>query len=220
MWVNDGMTRVISSISVSLDGYVAGPDPTMQDPLGKRGELLHEWVIKLQAWREPHKREGGTTDDPSEAVVRDQLEATGSYLMGRRMYSGGSGPWSGDGNANGWWGDEPPFRLPVYVLTHHEREPLTLGQTTFHFATTGVEDAVAAAREAAGDKAVHVSGGAEAIGAVLAAGLLDELEIHLVPILLGSGARLFEGAGTDPRLELVRVVDAPDVTHLKYAVSR
>jgi dihydrofolate reductase len=220
MWVNDGMTPVIASISMSLDGYVAGPDPSMEDPLGIGGNLLHEWAFKLQAWREPHEREGGVTGDPSEPVVREQLERTGAFVMGRRMYSGGSGPWADDGNANGWWGDEPPFKAPVHVLTHHEREPLTLGQTTFHFATDGVEAAVARASADAGDRAVHVSGGAEAIREVLAAGLLEELEIHLVPVLLGSGTRLFDGAGTDPRLELVRVVDAPDVTHLKYAVSR
>jgi dihydrofolate reductase len=220
MWVNDGMTAVISSISVSLDGYVAGPDPSLQDPLGVGGEGLHEWVLKLRSWREAHAGYEGGEDDVSDAVIREQLDRTGAYVMGRRMFSGGAGPWADDGNANGWWGDEPPFHLPVYVLTHHEREPLTLADTTFHFVTSGVEDAVAQAKAAAGDRAVHVSGGAEAIRGCIAAGLLDELELHLVPVLLGSGTRLLDGLGAGQRFEPARVVDAPDVTHVRYAVSR
>jgi dihydrofolate reductase len=138
--------------------------------------------------------------------------------MGRRMFSGGEGPWEDDGNGTGWWGDDQPFHLPVFVLTHHEREPLTLSDTTFHFVTGGIEDAIARASAAAGDKAVHVSGGAEAIQQSIAAGLLDELELHLVPVLLGSGRRLLENLGTDARFKLTRVVDTPDVTHLRYAL--
>jgi dihydrofolate reductase len=212
------MTRVISTISISLDGYAAGPDPSLEDPLGVGGMQLHEWVFKLKSWRDPHAGYEGGEETASDAVVREQLDATGAYVMGRRMFSGGEGPWEDDGNATGWWGDDPPFHLPVFVLTHHEREPLTLSDTTFHFVTGGVEDAIAQASAAAGDKAVHVSGGAEAIQQSIAAGLLDELELHLVPVLLGSGRRLLENLGSDARFELTRVVDTPDVTHLRYAL--
>jgi dihydrofolate reductase len=215
------MTSVFSTISMSLDGFVAGPDPSMEEPLGRGGEDLHQWVVKLQAWREAHGQAGGDADerDPSSAVVREQVAATGATVMGRRMFSGGDGPWEQDGNANGWWGDEPPFHTPVFVLTHHEREPLELGDTTFHFVTGGIEDAIARAKAAAGDKAVHVAGGAEAIQQGLAAGLIEELEVHLAPVLLHGGRPLFEQVG-DTRLELVRTVAAPDVTHLRYAVRR
>ena len=191
----------------------------MQDPLGKRGEELHEWALKLEAWREQHGREGGDAG-PSGAVVREQIDATGAVVMGRKMYSGGEGPWAEDGNARGWWGDDPPFHVPVFVLTHHEREPLEMeGGTTFHFVTDGVDAAIDRAKAAAGDKAVHIAGGAEAIQQALAAGLLDELEVRIVPMLLGGGRRLFEHLG-DAKLELVRTVAAPDVTHVRYRAVR
>jgi dihydrofolate reductase len=139
--------------------------------------------------------------------------------MGRRMFSGGAGPWEDDANANGWWGDEPPFRKPVYVLTHHERDALVFGETTFTFVTDGVESAVEQARVAAGEKDVLVAGGAEAAQQVLGAGLLDEMQIHLVPVLLGGGTRLFESVvRPDAGLELSRVLDTPTATHLRYRV--
>ena len=135
------------------------------------------------------------------------------------MFSGGAGPWEDDPNANGWWGEEPPFHKPVFVVTHHEREPLRLGETTFTFVTDGVESAVEQARAAAGDKDVLVAGGAEAAQQVLSAGLLDEAQIHLVPVLLGGGTRLFDGIG-EAKLERTRVLDSPAATHLHYRVVK
>src|SRR3954454_4029186 len=142
------MSNVFADITMSLDGYVAGPDPSMEEPLGKNGEELHEWAFASQAWRETHGREGGERNADSD-VIEELVARSGADIMGRLMFSGGSGPWEGDSNANGWWGDEPPFHQPVFVLTHHPREDLVLGQTTFAFVTDGVEAAVSRAREAA-----------------------------------------------------------------------
>ena len=140
--------------------------------------------------------------------------------MGRRMFSGGTGPgpWADDPNANGWWGDEPPFGHPVFVLTHHDREPLVLGATTFTFVTDGIESALEQARAAAGGKDVLVAGGGSAVQQYLAAGLLDELQVHVAPLLLGDGVRLFDQAAGE--LELERVIASPAVTHLRYRVVR
>ena len=161
------MTKIRSDISVSVDGYVAGPDPSMEDPLGKGGEELHEWVLKLAAWREPHGREGGETGGESDAVFREHFGSIGATIMGRRMYSNGSGPWEDDPKADGWWGDEPPFHHPVFILTHHEREPVEKdGGTTFNYVTEGIEAALDRAREHAGDKDVAVAGGAKRGAAV------------------------------------------------------
>jgi dihydrofolate reductase len=213
------MGKVLLDISTSLDGFVAGPNPSLEDPLGAGGEQLHEWVVGLESWRASHGLEGGEENSVSEMVAED-LGAQGAVVMGRRMFSGGAGPWEQDPNANGWWGDDPPFRKPVFVLTHHEREPLVLGETTFTFVTDGVESAVEQARAAAGEKDVLVAGGAEAAQQVLGAGLLDGMQIHLVPLLLGGGTRLFESAGPDAGLELSRVLDTPTATHLRYRVVR
>ena len=210
------MGKVVLDISSSLDGFVAGPNPTLEEPLGQDGERLHEWVFPLKGWREPHGLEGGEPGEVSD-LVAEGVASQGAVVMGRRMFSGGSGPWEDDPNASGWWGEEPPFRKPVFVLTHHAREPLVLGETTFTFVTDGVESAVEQARAAVGDKDVLVAGGAEAAQQVLAAGLLDEMQLHVVPILLGSGTRLFEGFGP-AGLELTRVVDSPAATHLRYRV--
>jgi dihydrofolate reductase len=213
------MGKVVLDISTSLDGFVAGPNPSLEDPLGAGGEQLHEWIVGLESWRASHGLEGGEENSVSEMVAED-LGAQGAVVMGRRMFSGGAGPWEQDPNANGWWGDDPPFRKPVFVLTHHEREPLVLGETTFTFVTDGVESAVEQARAAAGEKDVLVAGGAEAAQQVLGAGLLDGMQIHLVPLLLGGGTRLFESAGPDAGLELSRVLDTPTATHLRYRVVR
>jgi dihydrofolate reductase len=214
------MGQVTASISISLDGFVAGPDATMQDPLGKGGEQLHEWVIRLAAWRRQHGYEGGETgvdDDVMEEENRD----TGAVVMGRRMFSGGAGRWEDDPNPTGWWGDEPPFRVPVFVVTHHAREPLVLGATTFTFVTEGVERAVGLAREAAGGGNVHVAGGGSVIEQALLAGLLDGLQLHVVPVLLGGGVRLFDGRGDgDVRLEQDRAIGSEHVAHLRYRVVR
>jgi dihydrofolate reductase len=213
------MTMVILDITTSLDGYVAGPRPTLDDPLGEGGEQLHEWVIGLESWRRAHGLEGGVTNIDS-GVVDEYVERQGAVVMGRKMFSGGSGPWADDPNANGWWGDEPPFGMPVFVVTHHEREPLELTGTTMTFVTEGVEAAIGLAREAAGEKDVAIGGGGEVAQQALAAGLVDELQLHVVPLLLGAGTRLF-GDLTEPvTLEQIRVVDSPTVTHLQYRVVR
>ena len=204
---------------MSLDGFVAGPNRTMEEPLGVGGEQLHEWIIAARAWRESHGMEGGETNVDNE-IVAEQLATRGATVMGRRMFSGGQGPWEDDPNADAWWGDEPPFHHPVFVLTHHEREPVAKqGGTTFTFVTDGIESALEQAREAADDKDVTVAGGADVVQQYLAAGLFDEIQLHVAPVLLGDGVRLFDAAVPDaPRaLELIRVVESPSgVTHVNY----
>jgi dihydrofolate reductase len=208
--------QTILNITMSVDGFVAGPNQTLEQPLGEGGEQLHEWIIGLESWRKQHGLDGGEKNADAE-LVRDTQDRTGAFVMGRRMFSGGKGPWEDDPNANGWWGNEPPFGAPVFVLTHHEREPLTLGSTTFTFVTDGIEEAVRRAREAAGGRDVQVSGGANVAQQALDAGLLDELQIHVAPVLLGGGVRLLERVERRP-IELARVVGSPLVTHLTYAV--
>jgi dihydrofolate reductase len=214
------MPKVTAEITMSLDGFVAGPNQTLEDPLGAGGEQLHEWAVRLKTFRESHGGEGGDTGSDDE-LVAESVEAIGAVVMGRRMFSGGEGPWANDPNANGWWGDNPPFHKPVFVLTHHEREPLVLSDTTFTFVTDGIQSAVEQARSAAGDKNVGVQGGAQAIQQALDAGLLDELQLHIAPVLLGGGARLFdENDGRTKRLERTRLLDSPaGVVHVTFAVA-
>jgi dihydrofolate reductase len=214
-----GMSKVKIDISVSADGYVAGPDPSMDDPLGRGGEQLHEWVFKLTSWREPHGREGGE-GGPSDDVVREHVDSAGATIMGRRMYSGGSGTWEDDPKADGWWGDDPPFSHSIYVLTHHEREPVEkAGGVFYNFVTDGIEAALERAREQAGDQDVAIAGGADAAQQYLNAGLVDEVQLHVVPVMLGGGRRLLDGIDPSVALELDRVVPAPDVTHIRYRVA-
>jgi dihydrofolate reductase len=215
------MGKVRAQISVSLDGYVAGPEQSEQHPLGKGGEDLHEWVFKLAAWREPHGREGGEGDEnPSNAVMRAAHEGVGAVVMGRNMFGPVRGPWGAE-DWRGWWGDEPPFHVPVFVLTHHLRGPLEMeGGTVFHFVNDGIEDAVARARDAAGEGDVSIGGGASTIQQAIAAGLVDELSVHQVPILLGGGSRLFDDLDAGAaRFELTQVVEGPEALHLTYRVS-
>jgi len=212
------MTNVRAHISVSADGYVAGPNQSLENPLGEGGENLHDWVVALKAWRERHGMEGGEVN-ASTPVVEESLVGLGAEIMGRGMFGGGPGPW-GDDPWPGWWGENPPFHRPVFVITHHEREPLTLADTTFTFVTGGIEAALAQAREAAAGLDVQISGGADVINQYLSAGLVDELELHVVPRLLGGGARLLEGVGPEIELEQVRAVEAPGVTHVKYRVVK
>jgi dihydrofolate reductase len=211
------MSRLRFKISMSLDGFVAGPNQSVKDPLGVGGERLHEWVVPLAEWRTEHGREGGEVNESS-AVVKESLANIGATIMGRNMFGGHPGPWDSAKPWKGWWGKNPPFHHPVFVLTHHAREPLELeGGTTFTFVTTGIEDALEQARRAARGKDVSLAGGASAAQQYLVAGLVDEMEIHLAPTLLGSGERLFDGVGTDLHgLELVRTVATPKVTHLKF----
>ena len=209
------MSMVRVHIAVSADGYVAGPNQSLEHPLGEGGERLHEWVVGLRAFREPHGLEGGEVN-ASTPVVEEWVANVGAEIMGRGKFGGGPGPWSDD-PWQGWWGENPPFHMPVFVLTHHQREPLTLADTTFTFVTDGIEAALEQARTAADGKDVLIGGGADAIDQYLAAGLVDEFELDVVPVLLGGGARLFDGVGP-LELEQVRVVEAPGVTHLKYRV--
>jgi dihydrofolate reductase len=210
------MSSVRSQISVSLDGFVAGPNQSLEDPLGEGGERLHEWAFATEAWQAQHGREGGERNADSQ-VVEDVVRNVGAYIMGRNMF-GDHGPW--DESWRGWWGEDPPFHVPVFVLTHHAREPLEMqGGTTFTFVTDGIESALEQARAAAGDQDVMIAGGASAIQQYLGAGLLDELYLHIAPILLGAGTRLLENVG-DPKLEPVEVVASPAVTHIRYRVAR
>ena len=216
------MTKLTLDITTSLDGFVAGPNASFERPLGVGGERLHEWAFSLAPFRERHGLEGGEHNVDAD-VVQENLDATGAVVMGRRMFSGGEGPWEDDPNADGWWGDEPPFRVPVFVLTSHAREPLAMkGGTSFTFVTDGLEAALEQARVAAGRKDVALAGGASIAQQYLRAGLLDELQIHFVPLLLGDGVHLFDRLGIDPMVELetTRVIASPSVTHLRFRVLR
>jgi dihydrofolate reductase len=211
------MSKLRSQISISLDGFVAGPNQSDENPLGEGGEQLHDWVTRLASWREAHGKEGGEVNE-STRVQEEATENIGAAIMGRNMFGPPDGGDWGDGSWKGWWGENPPYHYPVFVLTHHPREPLQMeGGTTFHFVTEGIEAALERARDAAGDQDVAVWGGADAIGQYLRAGLLDELELHVAPVMLGDGARLLEDAG-GVKLEQIRAVEAPGVTHLKYRV--
>jgi dihydrofolate reductase len=210
------MSRLRLWIAMSLDGFVAGPAQDVDNPLGVGGMHLHDWVFPLAAWRKPQGLEGGEANE-STPVIEASMADIGATVMGRKMFGGGSGPW-GDDPWNGWWGDNPPYHHPVFVLTHHAREPLICkGGTTFTFVTGGIESALGLARTAAAGGDVSLAGGADAARQYLAADLVDEMTINLVPIFLGAGERLFDGLGAgNPRLTHVETVAAPGVTHLRF----
>ena len=213
------MSKLRCHISISLDGFVAGPNQSEKNPLGDGGERLHNWVFSLAAWRRLHGLQGGEVNE-SARIVEESRENIGAGVMGRNMFGPiGDGPW-GDEQWTGWWGDDPPYHYPVFILTHHPRDPVEMkGGTTFHFITDGIEFALEQAKVAADGKDVMLWGGAQVVNQYLAAGLLNELELHVVPILLGDGARLLDNLGVkEVRLEQVRAVEAPGVTHLKYTV--
>jgi dihydrofolate reductase len=202
---------------MSLDGFIAGPNQSLEEPLGVGGEALHEWVFPLEAWRGPHGLDGGEVNE-STPVLEDELTNIGATVMGRNMFGGGPGPWNRDDPWSGWWGRTPPFHHPVFVLTHHARDPLVLdGGTTFTFVTDGIESALHQARSAARGKDVALAGGARVARQYLIAGLVDEMQLHVVPTLLGGGERLFDGVGDLHGLALVKTIAAPNVTHLKFA---
>ncbi|MFL5821394.1 MAG: dihydrofolate reductase family protein [Solirubrobacteraceae bacterium] len=211
------MSKFRCDISISADGFIAGPNQSDENPLGEGGEQLHDWVVALAAWREAHSKQGGEVN-ASTPIMEEASENVGAGLMGRNMFGPPSGGDWGEGEWKGWWGDDPPYHNDVFILTHHERDPVEMeGATTFHFVTEGIERALERAKDAAGGKDVRLWGGAQAIQQYLAAGLLDELELHVVPVLLGDGARLFDNLGdAEVQLEQVRAVEAPGVTHLKY----
>ena len=208
------MSKLKLNITMSLDGFVAGPDQSFANPIGIRGQELHGWLLPLKAFRESHGEEGGEVN-ASTPFAEDILAGAGATIMGRNMFGGGPGSW--DESWQGWWGDDPPFHHPVFVLTSHPRESLELqGGTTFHFVTDGIGSALERARAAAGEKEVSLGGGASVAQQYLAAGLLDEIVVSIVPVLLGDGARLFERLGA-VKLEQVESVAAPGVTHIRYA---
>jgi dihydrofolate reductase len=215
------MSKLRFNITMSLDGYVAGPHQGVKHPLGVGGEHLHDWALKLKTFRELHGDGGGGERGVNDDIVRETFDNIGATIMGRNMFGGGPGPW-GIKPWNGWWGKNPPFHTPVFVLTHHTRAPLEVeGGTRFIFVTDGIETALAQAKKAAGKKDVSLGGGASVAQQYLAAGLIDEMELHVVPQLLGDGARLFDGVGSDKvRLEPVRTVEGPGVVHLKYRIVR
>jgi dihydrofolate reductase len=210
------MSKLRLKISMSLDGFVAGPDQSEQDPLGVGGEQLHEWIVPLAAFRRMQGEDGGEVN-ASSPIVENIFEDIGASVMGRNMFGGGPGPW-GANPWKGWWGDDPPYHHPVFVLTHHAREPLELqGGTTFYFVTDGIESALEQAQRAAAGKDVSLGGGAHVVQQYLAAGLVDEVQISLTPVLLREGERLFDNLG-DAKVELeqVEAIEAPGVVHLRY----
>jgi dihydrofolate reductase len=213
------MSKLRCHITTSLDGFVAGPNQSADNPLGEGGMQLHQWAFPLAAWRSIHGQDGGEVN-ASARVVEESRANVGAAVMGRNMFGPPSGgPW--DEEWTGWWGEDPPYHYPVFVLTHHSREPLEMeGGTTFYFVTDGIESALKQAMDAAAGKDIMLWGGAQVVNQYLAAGLLDELELHMVPVLLGGGARLFDGVpAAEVQLEQIRAVEAPGVTHLKYAVT-
>jgi dihydrofolate reductase len=210
------MTDTVLELTMSLDGYVAGPNPTLSDPVGEQGMLLHEWLFPLASFQAHH---GGGEGErgPDDDRVAAALDRDGAQVLGRRMFSGGSGPWADDPNAGGWWGDEPPFRVPVFVVTHHPRATVDFANGTSFVFVDGVEEAIAQAREAAGEREVRIAGGASVAQQALRAGLVDRIELHVAPLLLGGGTRLFDGVDTT-RLELVETTGSSRVSHLSYRV--
>ena len=201
------MSKVISDMSMSLDGFIAGPNDSVERPLGDGGERLHEWMYDLASWRERHGLEGGKTDADAE-ILDESFKNTGAVVVGRRMFDVTNG-----------WGDNPPFHMPVFVVTHDAREELVKeGGTTFTFVTDGIESVLGQAKAVAGDKDVLVAGGANIIQQCIKAKLIDEIQIHLVPVLLGGGIRLFDQL--DVELGQSRVIESPGVTHLRFHVIK
>ena len=212
-----GKTRF--QIAISLDGFIAGPNQSQETPLGVGGEDLHEWIFNLAVWRRMHGMEGGE-ENASNAVLEEAQSNIGAYLMGRNMFGGGPGPWNPEKPWKGWWGDNPPYHTPVFVVTHHAREPLKMKSgTTFFFVTEGIESALDQAKNAASGRDVLIAGGANIFQQYFSAGLIDEFELHIVPLLLHDGERLLDNVG-DVEVEQVRAIDAPGVTHIKYRVSQ
>lgn len=211
------MSRLRFRIAMSLDGFVAGREQSVAHPLGIGGTRLHEWAFATAAFRELLGLEGGD-EGPSHDVTKRSLAGIGATIMGRNMFGGHPGAWDAREPWEGWWGKNPPFHHPVFVLTHHPREPLVLeGGTTFTFVTDGIESALAQARRAADGKDVTLAGGAHVAKQYLGSGHVDEMLLHIVPVLLGAGERLFDGMGDDLHgLRLRETVAAPDVTHLYF----
>ena len=196
------MSRVTCDITTSVDGFVAGPNQSLENPIGEGGSRIHEWIFNPQG--------------EDQKVIDAWQTAPGAYVMGRNMFGPGRGEW--DLDWKGWWGEEPPYHTPVFVLTHFPREPLVMGETIFHFVTDGIESALEQARAAAGDRDVSIAGGASTVNQYLAGGLIEELHVHVSPVVLGAGERLFDGVG-ELELAPVEVIGSPGVTHVRYRVG-
>lgn len=206
----------VHNLAMSVDGCVAGPDQSVENPLGIGGERLHDWAVATRAWRSQHGLEGGNEGLDDEWIARGDA-GVGATIMGRNMFGPVRGPWP-DEEWKGWWGDDPPYHHPVFVLTHHARPSIPMkGGTTFHFVTDGIEAALERALEAAGGMDVRIGGGAATVRQYLDAGLIDELHVAVVPILLGPGERLFEGAAADlpDRYEPAESTATDAVTHVR-----
>ena len=212
------MSKLRLTITMSLDGYVAGPNQSEENPLGAGGMSLHEWFFPLKEFREMHGDGEGGESNASSAVVQQRLENIGATIMGRNMFGPIRGPWT-DESWRGWWGENPPFHHPVFVLTHHPRSALAMeGGTTFYF-VDDIRTALAQAREAAEGRDVALAGGASCVNQYLAAGLVDVIDLSIAPLILGAGERLFQGLELGAiELEQSRAVEAPGVTHIKYLV--
>lgn len=191
------MSKVrVNAFSISVDGYGAGTDQSVADPLGRRGEELHEWVFGTRTFRKMYGNEGGS-DGVDEGYAARAMAGLGAWIMGRNMFGPVRGEWP-DHDWKGWWGDNPPYHCPVFVLTHHERPPLEMaGGTVFHFVTDGIESALEQARAAAGERDIRIGGGTETVRQYLAARAIDELHIPVAPVLLGKGEALFAGLDLD-----------------------
>jgi len=213
------MSKVISHLTISLDGFVAGPNQSLENPLGEGAMRLHEWLFATSEWQGAHGGSGGSGGSVDSEAAASMQRGVGAVVMGRNMFAAGRGDW--DLSWRGWWGENPPFHAPVFVLTHYPREPLAMeGGTTFYFVTDGVDDALSRARAAAGDASVHVAGGASTVRQYLRAGLLDELHLHVSPLLLHDGERLFEDLG-DCRFEVMSAAaGGPLAAHVSLRVVR
>ncbi|HET9050658.1 MAG TPA: dihydrofolate reductase family protein [Candidatus Dormibacteraeota bacterium] len=202
------MSRTVSHLSISLDGFIAGPDQGPENPMGTGGDRLHEWA----------RRGVATGYEPDVALRGELLRPMGAFVMGRNMFGPVRGEWTGDWR--GWWGDEPPYHAPVFVLTHHPRAPIEMaGGTVFHFVTDGFAAALERAREVAGEADVRIAGGASTVRQALRAGVVDELLLDVAPVLLHSGEGIFDGIH-DLTFEPLEVVDSPHATHVRYRVTR
>jgi dihydrofolate reductase len=213
------MSKLICHQAISVDGFTAGPNQSLDNPIGEGGMRLHEWMFETAAWRRMQGMSGGT-EGPDSSIVEDiaSSDQVGAHILGRNMFGGGHGDW--DPAWKGWWGDNPPYHHATFVLTHHPRAPLPMqGGTTFYFVTDGIDSALRQAREAADGLDVQIGGGASTVQQYLRTGHLDELYLHIVPILLGKGERLLENVG-EPRMTPVEVIASPAVTHIRYRIER
>ena len=209
----------VHNFSISLDGYGAGPDQGLDEPLGVNGESLHEWMFVTRGWHELTGEEGGTDGVDNDFFNRG-FENIGAFILGRNMFGPVRGEW-GDDDWRGWWGDEPPYHADVFVLTHHAREPVPMaGGTTFHFVTDGIEAALERAASAANGADVRLGGGASTIQQYMRAGLLDDLHFAITPVVLGGGERLFDNLDGGPRYECVEFTPGDRVAHARLAPER